>query len=169
MILDQEERERPRRADDPGGRDVRRILLALVAFGIVGLGSELVLLEHFEEAWQWTPFITMGFGLASLGWVAFSPSPTSIRTFRVAMGLVLLAGFLGLWFHYRSNMQFEVEMDPDATGWPLIWAALRGGTPALAPGAMLQIGLLGLVAVYRHPVFQRDAPDGAHHLQPENA
>lgn len=153
--------------NDPGGRHVRRILLALVAFGTLGLGAELVLLEHFEEAWQWTPFVTLGFGLVSLGWVAHSPTPTSIQTFRVAMGLVLLAGLLGLWFHYRSNVEFEMEMDSDAAGWLLIWAALRGGTPALAPGAMLQIGLLGLAAVYRHPVFNTLAPEGAHHPQTE--
>jgi hypothetical protein len=142
--------------------------MALVAFGILGLGTELVLLEHFEEAWQWTPFVTLGFGLVSLGWVAYGPNPTAIRTFRVAMGFMLLAGLLGLWFHYRSNVEFEVEMDPDATGWILIWAALRGGTPALAPGAMLQIGLLGLVAVYGHPVSDTLAPDGADHPHTEN-
>lgn len=156
------------RESDAGGRDVRRILLALVAFGILGLGSELVLLEHYEEFWQWTPFATLGFGLVSLVWVTFDPGRASVRTFRMAMGLVLVAGVVGLWFHYQSNVQFEMEMDPDATGWPLIWAALRGGTPALAPGAMLQIGLLGLVAVHRHPALHTAAPEGAHHQRREN-
>ena len=31
---------------------------------------------------------------------------------------------------------------------------LRGATPALAPGAMVQLGLLGLAFTFRHPVLE---------------
>ena len=35
----------------------------------------------------------------------------------------------------------------------LVWKALRGATPALAPGALAQLGLLGLLYTYRHPAL----------------
>ena len=34
-------------------------------------------------------------------------------------------------------------MDPALHGLDLFWSALRGATPALAPGAMAQLGLIG--------------------------
>src|SRR5688500_13186793 len=39
---------------------VRRLLLALTLLGIVGLAAELVLLEHYEDVWQWAPFVVLG-------------------------------------------------------------------------------------------------------------
>ncbi len=36
-------------------------------------------------------------------------------------------------------------MDDAADGLVLLWRSLRGATPALAPGALAQLGLLGLI------------------------
>jgi hypothetical protein len=69
------------------------------------------------------------------------------------MLLFVVVGGLGLLLHFKGNIDFELEMQPDASGWPLIWAALKGATPTLAPGAMAQLGLIGLAYTYRHPAL----------------
>jgi hypothetical protein len=36
---------------------------------------------------------------------------------------------------------------------PLLWKVMSGAAPALAPGAMVQLGLLGLIYTFRHPAL----------------
>ena len=67
----------------------------------------------------------------------------------------VLVGLLGVWFHLTGNREFELEMDPGASGPSLAWEALRGATPTLAPSAMIFLGLLGLMAAWRHPALRR--------------
>jgi hypothetical protein len=67
------------------------------------------------------------------------------------MVLYLLIGLLGVYLHYRGNVEFALERYPTLGGFKLMWKALRGATPALAPGALAQLGLLGLLYTYRHP------------------
>jgi hypothetical protein len=70
------------------------------------------------------------------------------------MVLFVVSGALGLLLHFKGNVTFELEMEPSVSGWPLIWAALRGATPALAPGTMVQLGLIGLAYTYHHPALR---------------
>ena len=63
----------------------------------------------------------------------------------------LAAGLLGIYLHYAGNAEFEIERTPELSGLRLLWKALRGATPALAPGALAQLGLLGFIYTYRHP------------------
>ena len=136
---------------------LRRLLLALVAIGAAGLVAELLLLEHFESALQWTPLLVLAVTLVATGVIWRRPSPGSVRFFQVAMLLCIAAGLVGLFLHYRGNVEFELEREPMLGGLALFWEAVRGATPTLAPGAMTQLGLLGLVYSYRHPALRRDA------------
>jgi hypothetical protein len=133
---------------------IRRILLALVLLGIVGLTLELLLLEHTESATQLLPFVVLGAGLAVSAKLAFRPTPRGLRLFQAVMLLFVATGLLGLYLHLRGNIEFERETDPSARGLDLFWHSLRGGVPLLAPAAMAQLGLLGLVFAYRHPVLR---------------
>lgn len=54
----------------------------------------------------------------------------------------------------QGNVEFELEMYPDLSGWKLFRDSMMGATPALAPGAMVQIGLVGLAWTFRHPAFK---------------
>jgi hypothetical protein len=132
------------------------MLLALVLFGIIGLALELLLLEHFESVWQWVPLVVLGTGFASGIGVALRPTHRTIRIFQGVMVLFIGTALLGLYLHYDGNVEFEREMDASAEGLDLFWRSLRGATPALAPGAMAQIGLLGLIQAYRHPALRRE-------------
>jgi hypothetical protein len=139
---------------------LRQLLLALVLLGIVGLEIELALLRHAESFSQWIPHITLMIGLLSAAAVYLRPAPMTLRPFQAVMGIFLVVGVLGVYLHVRGNVEFARERDPALTGAGLIWKALRGATPALAPGALAQVGLLGLLYTYRHPRLTQDNGHG---------
>lgn len=141
---------------------MRRLLLALVAFSAIGLVPELLLLKHYESVWQVVPLVLLAITLVATALVWRRPSARTLQFFRVMMLLCLLAGALGVILHGKGNIEWALERDDTLHGWPLIWKMLRGATPLLAPGAMAQLGLLGLVYTYRHPVLTRGP-----HLEPE--
>ena len=71
--------------------------------------------------------------------------------------LFVLSGVVGLWLHYHGNVEFELEMYPGLAGFELFRESVTGATPTLAPGTMLELGLLGLLYTYRHPAWTADS------------
>lgn len=140
-----------------GAWSIRRMLLFLVLLGTAGLGAELFLLEHTETVWQWIPFVVLGCGFLSALAVAIAPRRTTVLIYRGIMMAFVAAGVLGLYLHFEGNAAFELEMDDSLQGLGLFWKSMRGATPALAPGAMAQLGLLGLIQAYRHPALLNSA------------
>jgi hypothetical protein len=134
---------------------LRRFLLALVLFGAVGLVVELLLLGHYDSPWKLAPLIILLPTLVASVAVWVQPSPATIRFFRATMVLCVVTGLLGLILHYKGNLEFALERDPSLAGFTLLLKGLRGATPSLAPGALAQLGLLGLVFAYRHPALDR--------------
>lgn len=134
---------------------LRRILLAVLLAGMVGLAAELLLLEHYEDVWQWTPLALLAAGFAAAAAVALRPGRGVLLAFRAVMALYVVAGAVGAYLHLQGNAEFERESDPAIAGTALLWESLRGATPALAPGALAQLGLVGLALAYRHPVLRR--------------
>ena len=132
---------------------LRQLLLALVLFGIVGLEVELALLRHAESFSQWLPHLCLLIGVVVTAVVYFRPTSGALRVFQGLMLIYLVIGALGVYLHYRGNVEFALERYPTLSGFQLVWKALRGATPALAPGALAQLGLLGLLYTYRHPTF----------------
>jgi hypothetical protein len=138
---------------------LRQLILALVLFGIVGLEIELALLRHAESFSQWLPHICLLVGLVITAAVYARPTAGVLRVFQVLMLVYLVVGALGVYLHFRGNVEFAMERDPSLSGLKLVWKALRGATPALAPGALAQLGLLGLLFTYRHPTFTPQSPE----------
>lgn len=137
---------------------VRLVLLAALLLGLLGTLVELFLLEHTEDAWQWAPIALMGAALLVLGWFGISRGRASLRAFQWLMGLFLISGALGIWLHFRGNVEFELEMYPDLSGLKLFRDAMMGATPSLAPGTMIQLGLIGLAWAFRHPAGRQAPP-----------
>ena len=135
---------------------VRQLLLALVVIVIVGLEVELALLRHAESFSQWIPHVTLFIGLLTTAAVYFQPGPRTLRVFETMMIIFTAVGALGVYFHLHGNVEFAQERDPSLSGVRLLWKALRGASPALAPGALAQLGLLGLLYGYKHPALTRD-------------
>jgi hypothetical protein len=69
------------------------------------------------------------------------------------MIVFFVVGALGVYLHLAGNVEFALERDPSLSGVHLLWKALRGASPALAPGALAQLGLLGLLYDYKHPAL----------------
>lgn len=132
---------------------LRRLLVVLALIAEVGLLLELALLEHTESAWQWVPLVLLLVALPLTAMAITRPSAAVVRMLRGLGGLMVAAAALGLFLHYRGNVEFELERDGALGGWALFVQAMMGATPALAPGAMAQLGLVLLLATYRHPLL----------------
>lgn len=130
---------------------IRRFLLAIFLFGVLGTGAELLLIGHNENFLQLIPLMLLTLGLIVLAWRAVDRRPAGLRALQGTMILFVISGLVGLWLHYKGNVEFELEMYPSLKGLPLFWKALKGATPVLAPGTMIGFGLLGLIYTYRHP------------------
>jgi len=126
---------------------IRRLLLGLLVLGMVGTTIELLFMSHYEDWLQMIPFAGMGISLLTLIWFAFARSSGSTRVFRVCMFLLMVIGVTGTILHYRANMEFQLEMDPTLGGMALLFKVLHAkAPPALAPGNMALLGLLGLIS-----------------------
>lgn len=147
------------RDDVAGAGSLRRILLAVFLLGALGTLAELILLEHYEDWWQLLPLVLLGASPVAVVLLVLRPGAASVRSFQMLMLLLVAAGGIGLYQHYRGNVEFELEMYPSRGGFELIWESLKGATPALAPGAVAQLGLLGLAYCFRHPLLARSPRD----------
>lgn len=125
------------------------MLLAILVFGLIGTGVELLFLGHVESLSQFIPLVLIGLGLAAITWHVLAESRLSLRMLRVTMVGLIAAGLLGVILHYRGSVEFQTEVDPSVHGFALFLKAMRSkAPPALAPGVLVQLGLLGLVCTY---------------------
>lgn len=135
---------------------IRRGLLVILLLGMAGMAIELLLLDHFEDTTQLIPLGLLAVGVAVVAWNALGGGRGSVLVVQIVMVLFVAAGVAGAYFHYRANAEFQREIDPTLGGAALLWATLRAKTPpALAPGMMVQLGLIGLAYAYRQPARSR--------------
>ena len=130
---------------------LRRGLMLLLIVGLVGTGSELLLMDHTEGLDQLIPLLLIGLSLVTLSWVGLAGSEASLRIFQATMWLMMISGIAGTFLHYRGNVEFEIESMPGLKGFDLFKEAMHGATPALAPGTMVLIGALGLLYALSRP------------------
>jgi len=133
---------------------LRRGLLALLALGATGVLAELVLLEHYEEPVQWLPMALLALTLVTIvrHWVGSTRA--TLRAFQVLMLTLIVAGIVGTALHAKTNVEQEQEVNPGTGGLPFYWEVVRGELPLLAPGVLIQFGLMGLLYAYRHPALK---------------
>lgn len=132
---------------------LRTVLLVLVGVGALGLLLELVLLEHWAAAPQFVPLAMLALVLVATVSALVRPDRTTLRLFGAVMILAVVAGLAGIGFHFFDNWAFEREVAPDTSAVAILGPVLTGATPLLAPGSLVQLGLTGLVAIYRHPAL----------------
>ena len=133
----------------------REMMLGLLALEMAGVTTELLFLQHFEDPWQMAPLAIIAVALAAISWHIIDRGAASIRVLQVTMALAILSAAFGLVFHYSANAEFQLDIDPSLGGAALLFKVLRAkAPPALAPGIMAHIGLLGLAYTYRHPALR---------------
>ena len=135
-----------------------RLLLAIWGFGLVGTIGELLLLEHFDGALQLVPLVVLAVGLATSIWYLTRPGLASLKAFEMTLVLFAASGLIGLFLHFRGNVQFERERDPTLHGFQLFAHAIMGATPALAPGTMIFLASIGVAMLLAKPVMPARPP-----------
>ena len=136
-------------------RSLRKALLVLFLFAVCGTTAELLLLAHDEDAIQLIPIVLAVAGAVVALWNLVRPSAAGLRTFQLLMLLFIASGGAGVFYHYQANVEFQLEMDATLRGTALLWQVLQAkAPPALSPGLMVQLGLLGFAYTYRHPALR---------------
>ena len=127
---------------------LRRWVLAVLVLGLAGTVTELVLLEHYEQPLQLVPLVLIVAAVAAIGWQWRRNDAASLRA-RNRHGAVRTGGLAGVVAHFHGSAEFQLELNPSMCTWELVEKIVRAkAPPLLAPGMMLQMGLLGLAYVY---------------------
>jgi len=134
---------------------LRKMLLAVVALGLVGTAVDLVLLEHYEDSWQLVPLFVIVIALLTIAAHVMTGSALTIRALQAVMLLCLAVGGIGVVLHYKGNLEIQMDMDPTLSRWQYFTKVMHAkAPPALAPAAMAHLGLFGLVFSFRHPCLR---------------
>jgi hypothetical protein len=150
----------PQAAADSAGAGrielLRRWILVILVLGLLGTVTELVLLEHYEQPLQFVPLLLIVAAVGVLWWELRRHDLASRRAIQIVMGLFVLAGFAGFAAHFYGSAEYQLELNPDMSNWELLEKILRAkAPPLLAPGMMLQLGLLGLAYVFSDSKLSR--------------
>ena len=128
---------------------LRRLVAALVGFGLLGIAIELLLIDHVESATQLMPVAILPVAAVLLAPIALGLEPRSTVALRAVLAIVVAAGLIGVGLHFYESWAFQAEIDPSLGGGQRAWAALRAQSPpSLAPGQIALLGLLGLGASF---------------------
>ncbi|WP_115463068.1 hypothetical protein [Winogradskyella aurantiaca] len=126
---------------------VKKIVLTALLFITFGTVLELYLLDHYEDTKQLIPIICIGAMLLLMMVLAFRPSNVISKLFQFMLLITAFSGIYGTYLHLMANYEFELEMTPSASGWTLFKESLSGALPALAPGSMVILALIGYVYI----------------------
>ncbi len=91
------------------GETLRRFVLAILVFGLLGSAAELLLLSHFEDAKQLIPLVLITLTLAVLAWHVADGGAATVKTLQATMWLLVGGGLAGVVLHFRSSMEFQLE------------------------------------------------------------
>jgi hypothetical protein len=128
---------------------LRLWIVGVIVLGLIGTMTELILLEHDEQALQFVPLVLMVLGAVALIWHAIRKDTASLRALQIIMGLFVLSGFAGMAAHFNGSAEYQLELDPEMDKWELLGKILHAkAPPLLAPGMMIQMGLLGLAYAF---------------------
>jgi hypothetical protein len=128
---------------------LRLWVLGVMWLGLIGTVTELILLEHYEQALQFVPLVLIALGMVVLAWHMLQPGTGSLRALQILMVLFALAGFAGMAAHFNGSAEYQLELNPDMSNWELLDKILHAhAPPLLAPGMMLWMGMLGLAYAF---------------------
>ena len=131
-------------------------ILGVLVLGLLGTVVELVLLSHYEQPVQLVPVVLIVLALIVLVWHVMGRGAASLRVLMGLMILFVLAGFAGFVAHFHGSAEFQLDLEPSLSTWELLEKVMRAkAPPLLAPGMMMQLGLLGLAYVFSDQRYRR--------------
>jgi hypothetical protein len=133
---------------------LRQFLLIIAAGVFVMTVTDLFFLSHWKLTIQFLPFALCALGLITLAFAYFRPTPKTLRVLRWCLFLIAACSFIGFYEHMSHNYSFWLKIKPAATAFELIKATLGGANPILAPGILMLGAVIGLMAIYKHPLLE---------------
>jgi hypothetical protein len=133
---------------EPGARlttRISRLLAVTYMAGLLGVAAELLLIGHYEDWRQLLPLALIVLALLTAIWRWRRPDRLASGAFQLVLGAMAASGLAGFVLHYLGNREFEVERDPALSGFRLFAESMTGATPALAPGTMVLLAMVGWV------------------------
>ncbi len=143
---------------------LRAVLLGIAAAGFAGMIAELLLMEHWGLPWQITPFTLSAAAILSIGLFALRPAALTVVLLRLVMSAVIAGAALGMYQHVAGNAAFEREIHLAAPTGEILWSALRGVAPALAPGGLAMAALVAIAATWRIRSRRREPAEGGRRM-----
>jgi hypothetical protein len=134
---------------------VRQFLLIITAGIFIMTVLELIFVGHWNENIQYLPFGLCALGLLVTGIAYLKPNRNSMNVMRWSMIVIAVCSFIGFYEHLYNNYSFWLEIQPNSTTTELITATFNGGIPILAPGILLLGAVIGLTAIYKHPLLEK--------------
>lgn len=130
---------------EKGSMALRKWLMALVTLGFMASFFDILLYSHWRSPVMIVPivFAPLASAVSVAAWIR--PSTRSIATFRATSVISVMVGIAGAYFHIRANAVFSGG--DGIMG--VIRDSLGGYAPALAPLAFIDLGIMGLLSVYR--------------------
>ncbi len=122
---------------------LQQVIIVALLFMMLGTALELYLLDHYEDTLQLIPLLCIGAAILIVLLLFFQRTALLLRIFKLVLAITALSGFYGAFLHLQANYEFEQEMKPTAKGWELFVESLSGALPALAPGSLIVLALLG--------------------------
>jgi hypothetical protein len=139
---------------------LRRLLAWLLLLGLAGVATELTLVGHYEDMRMAVPFAAVAMAAAGVVTRLWRPSAVTVRWLRASMVPMMVAGATGVYLHYLGGLEFQADMNPTLSRWQLFWKVIHmQAPPMLAPGVLVQFGLLGLASTYRDPLTAAPRPN----------
>jgi hypothetical protein len=124
----------------------QRLLLLIALLSAGATLVELLLLEHIEEWQQIIPVALLAAAIIAVALVLATSSRWAVQLLRGVLAICFVSALVGIYFHYQANVEFVLERHPKYAGVQLFKSAMMGAMPALAPGAMAQLALIGWLA-----------------------
>ena len=132
----------------------QRQFLFIITVGIfVMTVLELIFVGHWKQTIQFLPFVLCALGLTVTGLAYLKPGTKTIKTMNWSMLIIGACSFIGFFEHMYNNYTFWLDIQPNTTTLDLIIATFNGGIPILAPGILLLGAVIGLTAIYKHPLL----------------
>jgi hypothetical protein len=110
---------RPKVGADSVIERLRLWVLGVLVLGLIGTLTELILLEHYEQALQFVPLVLIVLAVVVLAWHMLQPGTGSLRALQIVMALFVLAGFAGSLAHFNGSAEYQLELNPDMSNWEL--------------------------------------------------
>lgn len=124
---------------------VSRILSFSFLGGSVGILSDLLLMNHYENFSQILPILLISVCLILFLATLLIKTKRISNFFKCALALLTICAFAGIYFHLRGKADFKIEIDPNLKGWNLFLACITGHSlpPVLAPASIILVALSG--------------------------